>query len=55
MFYKKFQQSETCGDKVENKKKSEIFDRHLLRAGLPDGLFSEQKSEFGYILESLAM
>jgi hypothetical protein len=25
------------------------------RPGLPDGLFSDQKSEFGYILDSLAM
>jgi hypothetical protein len=24
-------------------------------AGLPDGLFSNQKSKFGYILDSLAM
>jgi hypothetical protein len=24
-------------------------------AGLPEGLFSDQKSNFGYILESLAM
>jgi hypothetical protein len=25
------------------------------RSGLPDGLFSNQKSQFGYILEGLAM
>jgi hypothetical protein len=25
------------------------------KAGLPDGLFSNQKSQFGYILEGLAM
>jgi hypothetical protein len=26
-----------------------------LRPGLPDGLFSQQKSQFGYILEGLEM
>jgi hypothetical protein len=29
--------------------------RNGFQAGLPDGLFSNQKSQFGYILEGLAM
>jgi hypothetical protein len=28
---------------------------HELASGLPDGLFSNQKSKFGYILDGLAM
>jgi hypothetical protein len=27
----------------------------FIQSGLPDGLFSNQKSQFGYILEGLAM
>jgi hypothetical protein len=29
--------------------------RSKLRNGLPDGLFSDQQSQFGYILDGLAM
>jgi hypothetical protein len=32
-----------------------ITDKMWYRTGLPDGLFSNQKSQFGYILEGLAM
>jgi hypothetical protein len=29
--------------------------RHQNEAGLPDGFFSDQKYQFGYILENLGM
>jgi hypothetical protein len=29
--------------------------KHPSAAGLPDGLFSDQKSQFGYIVEGLGM
>jgi hypothetical protein len=48
------------GKKASRKKEDEIFVAQLFRhfgvfSGLPDGLFSNQKSKFGSILEGLAM
>jgi hypothetical protein len=37
--------------KIEKKLSTVSF--HLPRQGLPDGVFSRQKSQFGYILEGL--
>jgi hypothetical protein len=38
-----------------NKKKNRKLVEKGIEAGLPDGLFSYQKSQFGYILEGLGM
>jgi hypothetical protein len=40
-------------DVYRNKKIMSVS--QLMGPGLPDGLFSDQKSQFGYILEGLAM
>jgi hypothetical protein len=57
-----FEVTVECARKLDEKPRTNVFDTknisafsRMAESGLPDGIFSNQKSQFGYILECLAM